>query len=64
MQRVNPLVLLVLALVCGGVAAYMAASWLKASSHRAQQAAQQTVTMTPRSRPVRGGCTTPRRTAR
>lgn len=47
MQRINPIFLLVLALVCGGVAAYMAASWLKASSQRAQQVAQQTVTMTP-----------------
>jgi len=47
MARKTPLFLLLLALISGGVAAYMAASWLKASSHRAQQAAQQTVTMTP-----------------
>lgn len=47
MQRVSPLVLLVLAVFFGGVAAYLAAGWLKATSRQAQHAAGQTVPTTP-----------------
>lgn len=47
MQRVSPLVLLVLAVFFGGVAAYLATGWLKATSRQAQHAAQQPVPTTP-----------------
>ncbi|MGQ9921590.1 MAG: Flp pilus assembly protein CpaB [Desulfobacca sp.] len=47
MAKKAPLLLLLLALISGGVAAYLAVSWLQATSQRAQQAAKQTVTMTP-----------------
>ena len=43
MQRISPVILLVLAVFFGGVAAYMASGWLKAKSHKVEQQAQQTV---------------------
>jgi pilus assembly protein CpaB len=47
MQRVSPVLLLVLALIFGGTAAYMASGWLKARSHKADLAAQQNVQTAP-----------------
>ncbi len=47
MRRTSPLLLLVLALVFGGLAAYLAMGWLKAASHRAQRTAQQAVQTLP-----------------
>jgi len=46
-RRLSPMVLLVLAVVFGGLAAYLAAGWLKAKSHQAHQTARQTVATTP-----------------
>jgi pilus assembly protein CpaB len=47
LQRISPLLLLVLAIFFGGIAAYMANGWLKAKSLRANQAALQKVQVTP-----------------
>jgi pilus assembly protein CpaB len=43
MQRISPVILLILAIFSGGVAAYMASGWLKAKSHKVEESAQQTV---------------------
>jgi pilus assembly protein CpaB len=47
MQRVSPLLLLIVAVFFGGVAAYMASGWLKAKSLKANQAALQKVQVIP-----------------
>jgi pilus assembly protein CpaB len=47
MQRVSPLLLLIVAVFFGGVAAYMASGWLKAKSLKANQVALQKVQVTP-----------------
>lgn len=47
MQRVSPLLLLIVAVFFGGVAAYMASGWLKAKSLNANQVALQKVQVTP-----------------
>ena len=47
MQRVSPVLLLVLAIFSGGLAAYMASGWLKGKSNKANQVALQKVQMTP-----------------
>ena len=47
MQRISPLLLLVIAIFFGGIAAYMANGWLKAKSLRANQVALQKVQVTP-----------------
>jgi pilus assembly protein CpaB len=46
-QRMQPMLILLLALVCGGTAAYMASGWLKAKTNKANQMALQKVQMTP-----------------
>ena len=47
MQRISPLLLLIVAVFFGGVAAYMASGWLKAKSLKANQVALQKVQVTP-----------------
>jgi len=47
MQRLSPMLLLMLALVCGGLAAYLAVGWLKTTSNRARRTAQQAVQLVP-----------------
>jgi pilus assembly protein CpaB len=46
-QRISPMLLLVVAIFFGGVAAYMASGWLKARASKANQIALQKVQMTP-----------------
>jgi pilus assembly protein CpaB len=47
MQRLSPLLLLVVAIFFGGIAAYMASGWLKAKSLKANQVALQKVQVIP-----------------
>jgi pilus assembly protein CpaB len=47
MQRISPLLLLVVAIFFGGIATYMASGWLKAKSLKANQVALQKVQVTP-----------------
>jgi pilus assembly protein CpaB len=47
MQRISPLVLLIVAVFFGGIAAYMANGWLKAKSLKANQVALQKVQVIP-----------------
>jgi pilus assembly protein CpaB len=47
MTRISPVLLLVLAIFFGGIAAYMASGWLKAKSVKANQVAIQKVQVTP-----------------
>ena len=44
MQRLQPMLILILALVCGGIAAYMASGWLKNHSLQAQKGVPKTET--------------------